>query len=134
MAALFCWLRAAPLAISRGLAHLYLALSARARAEPSSCQPAPCTTCPHTDYTIFDLNSSAERPEELARPFLHEFFSAICASLLPPGGGWHHLWHRLWSAHLSLTVDGRQGRGVGCGRAACYAVSRPVGDGVVCLA
>ncbi|PRW57513.1 Ubiquitin-like domain-containing CTD phosphatase [Chlorella sorokiniana] len=31
------------------------------------------------DYTIFDLNSSAERPEELARPFLHEFFSAIYA-------------------------------------------------------
>ncbi len=30
------------------------------------------------DYTIFDLNSSAERPEELARPFLHEFFSAVC--------------------------------------------------------
>lgn len=24
------------------------------------------------DYTIFDLGSSAERPEELARPFLHE--------------------------------------------------------------
>ncbi|EFN54831.1 hypothetical protein CHLNCDRAFT_134850 [Chlorella variabilis] len=28
------------------------------------------------DYTLFDLNSSAERPEELARPFLHQFLSA----------------------------------------------------------
>mmetsp|Transcript_16732 Transcript_16732/g.28707 ORF Transcript_16732/g.28707 Transcript_16732/m.28707 type:complete len:323 (-) Transcript_16732:615-1583(-) len=28
------------------------------------------------DYTIFDLNSSAERPEELARPYLHEFMTA----------------------------------------------------------
>jgi ubiquitin-like domain-containing CTD phosphatase 1 len=28
------------------------------------------------DYTLFDLNSSAERPDELARPFLHEFLSA----------------------------------------------------------
>eukprot|EP00798_Chlamydomonas_sp_ICE-L_P015941 gene15941-22073_t len=27
------------------------------------------------DYTLFDLNSSAERPEELARPFLHEFLA-----------------------------------------------------------
>jgi hypothetical protein len=29
------------------------------------------------DYTIFDLGSSAERPEELARPHLHEFMSAV---------------------------------------------------------
>lgn len=28
------------------------------------------------DYTIFDLGSSAERPEELARPYLHEFMTA----------------------------------------------------------
>jgi ubiquitin-like domain-containing CTD phosphatase 1 len=28
------------------------------------------------DYTIFDLNSSAERPEELARPGLHAFLQA----------------------------------------------------------
>mmetsp|Transcript_3118 Transcript_3118/g.7811 ORF Transcript_3118/g.7811 Transcript_3118/m.7811 type:complete len:329 (-) Transcript_3118:143-1129(-) len=28
------------------------------------------------DYTLFDLNSSAERPEELARPYLHEFLTA----------------------------------------------------------
>lgn len=28
------------------------------------------------DYTIFDLGSSAERPEELARPYLHVFFAA----------------------------------------------------------
>jgi hypothetical protein len=28
------------------------------------------------DYTLFDLNSSAERPDELARPYLHEFLSA----------------------------------------------------------
>lgn len=29
------------------------------------------------DYTIFDLGSSAERPEELARPHLHEFMAAV---------------------------------------------------------
>ncbi|BDA47985.1 Ubiquitin-like domain-containing CTD phosphatase 1 [Coccomyxa sp. Obi] len=29
------------------------------------------------DYTIFDLNSTAERPEELARPYLHEFMAAV---------------------------------------------------------
>mmetsp|Transcript_19420 Transcript_19420/g.54299 ORF Transcript_19420/g.54299 Transcript_19420/m.54299 type:complete len:341 (+) Transcript_19420:134-1156(+) len=28
------------------------------------------------DYTLFDLNSTAERPEELARPYLHEFLAA----------------------------------------------------------
>ena len=28
-----------------------------------------------SDYTFFDLNSSAERPEELARPFLHEMLA-----------------------------------------------------------
>jgi len=28
------------------------------------------------DYTLFDLGSSAERPEELARPYLHEFLAA----------------------------------------------------------
>uniref|UniRef100_A0A7S1SVM3 protein-serine/threonine phosphatase n=1 Tax=Tetraselmis chuii TaxID=63592 RepID=A0A7S1SVM3_9CHLO len=28
------------------------------------------------DYTLFDLGSTAERPEELARPYLHEFLSA----------------------------------------------------------
>jgi hypothetical protein len=28
------------------------------------------------DYTLFDLNSSAERPDELARPYLHEFLGA----------------------------------------------------------
>ncbi|GFR41728.1 hypothetical protein Agub_g2479 [Astrephomene gubernaculifera] len=27
------------------------------------------------DYTIFDLGSTAERPEELARPYLHEFLT-----------------------------------------------------------
>ncbi|KAL4857255.1 Ubiquitin-like domain-containing CTD phosphatase 1 [Chlorella vulgaris] len=31
------------------------------------------------DYTIFDLNSSAERPDELARPYLHQFFAAAYA-------------------------------------------------------
>ena len=31
------------------------------------------------DYCIFDLNSSAERPEELARPYLHEFFATLYA-------------------------------------------------------
>jgi ubiquitin-like domain-containing CTD phosphatase 1 len=29
------------------------------------------------DYTIFDLGSAAERPEELARPHLHEFMSTV---------------------------------------------------------
>jgi ubiquitin-like domain-containing CTD phosphatase 1 len=29
------------------------------------------------DYTIYDLGSSAERPEELARPFLHQFFESV---------------------------------------------------------
>lgn len=28
------------------------------------------------DYTLFDLNSSAERPDELARPYLHDFLTA----------------------------------------------------------
>lgn len=28
------------------------------------------------DYTLFDLGSTAERPEQLARPFLHEFLSS----------------------------------------------------------
>ncbi|KAK9830125.1 hypothetical protein WJX72_009902 [[Myrmecia] bisecta] len=28
------------------------------------------------DYTIFDLNSTAERPHELARPYLHQFMTA----------------------------------------------------------
>lgn len=28
------------------------------------------------DYTLFDLDSNAERPEELARPYLHEFLTA----------------------------------------------------------
>ncbi|CAL5223258.1 g5742 [Coccomyxa viridis] len=29
------------------------------------------------DYTIFDLNSTAEHPHELARPHLHEFLTAV---------------------------------------------------------
>ena len=28
------------------------------------------------DYTIFDLGSSAERPEELGRPYLHHFMTS----------------------------------------------------------
>lgn len=28
------------------------------------------------DYTLFDLNSSAEHPDELARPYLHDFLTA----------------------------------------------------------
>lgn len=39
------------------------------------------------DFTIFDLNSSAERPEELARPFLHQFFAAAYADYGEVGGG-----------------------------------------------
>ncbi|MEW5297889.1 MAG: hypothetical protein WDW38_007082 [Sanguina aurantia] len=31
------------------------------------------------DYTLFDLGSNAERPEELARPYLHEFLTACYA-------------------------------------------------------
>ena len=27
------------------------------------------------DYTLFDLGSSAEQPDELARPYLHEFLT-----------------------------------------------------------
>jgi ubiquitin-like domain-containing CTD phosphatase 1 len=27
------------------------------------------------DYTLFDLSSSAEKAEELARPYLHEFLA-----------------------------------------------------------
>lgn len=37
------------------------------------------SSTPAADYTIFDLNSSAERPEELARPYLHSFFAAAYA-------------------------------------------------------
>ena len=28
------------------------------------------------DYTLFDLGSSAERPEELGRPYLHDFLTS----------------------------------------------------------
>ena len=28
------------------------------------------------DYTLFDLNSTAERPDELARPYLHHFLKS----------------------------------------------------------
>lgn len=31
------------------------------------------------DYTLFDLGSTAERPDELARPYLHEFLTACYA-------------------------------------------------------
>lgn len=42
-------------------------------------QPPPIGTQPPIPcIAVFDLNSSAERPDELARPFMHEFFSAIC--------------------------------------------------------
>jgi hypothetical protein len=45
------------------------------------CLTPACSTshtCYHLqdiDYTLFDLNSTAERPEELARPYLHEFLA-----------------------------------------------------------
>eukprot|EP00198_Chlamydomonas_reinhardtii_P003012 XP_001692348.1 predicted protein [Chlamydomonas reinhardtii] len=35
-----------------------------------------CLGCLVIDYTIFDLGSTAERPEELARPYLHEFLTS----------------------------------------------------------
>jgi ubiquitin-like domain-containing CTD phosphatase 1 len=31
------------------------------------------------DYTLFDLGSAAERPDELARPYLHDFLAATYA-------------------------------------------------------
>lgn len=46
-----------------------------ARVQPLSQGHNP--DCVAQDYTIFDLGSSAERPEELARPHLHEFMSAV---------------------------------------------------------
>lgn len=42
--------------------------------QPPPTGPQPPIPC----IAVFDLNSSAERPDELARPFMHEFFSAIC--------------------------------------------------------
>ena len=41
--------------------------------------PRPCKKLMvlDIDYCIFDLGSSAERPEELARPHLHEFLEAL---------------------------------------------------------
>jgi hypothetical protein len=36
----------------------------------------PAAHAQDIDYTLFDLGSAAERPEQLARPYLHEFLSA----------------------------------------------------------
>lgn len=40
------------------------------------------SACSHqhqrADYTLFDLNSTAERPQELARPYLHQFLASAC--------------------------------------------------------
>ena len=36
--------------------------------------------CNRVDYTLYDLSSNAERPDELARPYLHEFLAAVYES------------------------------------------------------
>lgn len=50
-----------------------------ARLHPNLRRPAGRPATPPQPAQIFDLNSSAERPEELARPYLHQFFAAAYA-------------------------------------------------------